>query len=66
MKINFNVLGIVNFAPVELALIHHPDKGGDAEVMKKLNTIKEILTTDKKRGYSWYRASSSSNSKSKF
>ena len=67
MKIDFNcyeVLKIPNFSSAEvikksyrkLALIHHPDKGGNAEKMKKLNLVKGLLLSDERERYdNWLR-----------
>ena len=51
----YKTLGIENFPDKEkikkayrgMALKHHPDRGGDAEMMKKINHIYEVLIKHK-------------------
>ena len=54
----YKILGLPNFATVEdikkayrqLAMKHHPDRGGDEEIMKKINTAYQVLS-EKKDAY---------------
>ena len=51
----YTVIGLPDFAPIEevrkkyreLAMKHHPDRGGKKENMQALNNIYEILTKTK-------------------
>ena len=51
----YKILGLPDFAPTDqikkayrgLALRHHPDRGGDSEMMKKINVAYQILSEKK-------------------
>jgi len=53
-----DVLYLLPTAPIEvvkaayraLALIHHPDRGGDEEILKEINSAYETITEAKKEG----------------
>lgn len=57
MKNFYRVLGLGNCAPMAevkkayraLALKHHPDRGGDQEVMKEINEAYEVLMRNKEQ-----------------
>jgi len=66
MKIGFNcyqVLGIPNFSSDKvvktifrrLAMIYHPDKGGDQEKMKDINVAYQILKNERDTYDRWLR-----------
>ena len=55
MKNYYHILGLSNFASLndirrayrKMALVHHPDRGGDAEIMKEINFSYEFLMKHK-------------------
>jgi curved DNA-binding protein CbpA len=57
MRSYYQILGLSNFASLDdikrayraLALQHHPDRGGDAEIMKTINVAYEFLVKNKER-----------------
>jgi len=54
----YKILNLPDFASIEeikkayraLAMMHHPDRGGDLEIMKKINAAYHVLS-DKKAEY---------------
>lgn len=57
----YQQLGLPDFAPMSdvvkayrrLALIHHPDRGGDPEKMKQINYIYDVLKNHKEAYDRW-------------
>ena len=55
VKNHYKTLGLSNFSPItdirrsyrKLALIHHPDRGGDADRMKEINEAYDTLMKNK-------------------
>lgn len=50
---NFSIFDVVKDAYRKLALVHHPDRGGNEETMKLLNAAYDVLKKQKNKYDAW-------------